>query len=342
MKKELKGTGPGAPYEMNRGEGLQPEKQVTANQARKGQNSKNIDQSSNNANLKRIIFETGKILAIVMGGLITALGFALFQVPHQIAAGGIAGVGIIVNHFTGFPVGTFYLLLNLPLMVLGFFYLGRWLFILRTLIAVLVFSVATDAFIAVLPETLSTYPVSNDVLLCSIYAGILAGVGGGLLYHAGSTTGGTAIVGRILQLKTGIPLSQVYLYTDGIIIGAAGLLFGWEVALYAMLTLVLSGMVADYTLEGPSSIRVATIITNQPKDVSQALMTRLNRGVSSWEIVGEYSGQKRTMLMCTIFRPQVPALKQVIAEVEPSAFVTIASGYQAMGEGFMKLRPRRV
>lgn len=283
----------------------------------------------------------------VIASVICALGFSIFQVPHNIASGGVSGIGIIINHFTGFPVGTFYLLTNIPLLILGYFHLGRWQFVVRTMLAVVVFSIATDVFLSVLPGMLKPYPVSKDLLLCSIYAGIMAGVGGGLLHHTGATIGGTAIIGRILQRKTGIPLSQVYLYTDGVIIMTAGLIFGWEISLYALLTLVLSGMLADYTLDGPSSIRVAHIVTTQPKEVSQILMTELNRGVSSWNVTGEYTGEVRTMLMCTIFRPQVHDLKRLVTEVDPQAFVTIAVGYQAIGFGFIKpkkptTKPKRI
>jgi len=276
----------------------------------------------------------------VLAGIICGLGFAIFQVPHNIAAGGVSGIGIIINHYTGFPVGTFYLVMNIPLLVLGYFHLGKWQFVTRTMLAVIVFSVSTDMFLSILPGVLDPYPVSGDVLLCSIYAGILAGVGGGLIHHTGATIGGTSIIGRILQIKTGIPLSQVYLYTDGVIILLAGVIFGWEVALYALLTLVLTGMLADYTLDGPGSVRVAHIVTRNPKPVSQVLMKELYRGVSSWNITGEYTGESRTMLMCTIFRPQVHDLKRIVAETDPDAFVTIASGYQAIGAGFMRPKSR--
>ncbi len=283
----------------------------------------------------------GNGFVIALGSFLIGLGYALFQVPHNIAAGGISGIGIIINHFTGWPMGAMYLVMNLPLLVLGFFHLGRWWFVLRTMLAVVLFSVSTDVLLVWLPRALDQFPISNDVLLCSVYAGILAGVGGGIIYHAGATIGGTAIVGRILQIKTGMPLSQLYLYTDGAIVLLAGIIFGWEISLYAMLTLILAGMAADYTLEGPSSIRVASIVTNRPEPLMRALMEGLYRGVTSWEIVGGYTGEKRTMLMCTVFRPQVHDLKRIIAHEDPDAFVTIASGYQAVGQGFLRPKIRK-
>ena len=115
-------------------------------------------------------------------------------------------------------------------------------------------------------------------------------------------------------------------------------LFGWEIALYALLTLFLSGLVSDYTLEGPSSVRTATIITSFPDQVSQALMVDLNRGVSEWQIKGSYTGKTHAMLACTIYRPQVTDLKRIVAKADPQAFVTIGVAHQAHGVGFMPLK----
>jgi uncharacterized membrane-anchored protein YitT (DUF2179 family) len=228
--------------------------------------------------------------------------------------------------------------MNLPLLVLGFFYLGRWPFVGRTLVSVVIFSIATNIFVAYLPGMLPVYPLTQDILLNAIYGGLVGGVGGGLVYQAGGTIGGTGIIGRIIQQKTGTPLSQVYLYTDGVIVLTAGAVFGWEIALYALLTLVLSGMASDYTLEGPSSVRTATIITNQPEALAQALIKGLGRGVSQWPITGGYTGETHAMLICTIYRPQVNDLKRVVGEVDPHAFVTIGVAHQAFGTGFMPLK----
>lgn len=277
-------------------------------------------------------------LILVAGTVITALGYSLFQVPFHIAAGGVSGIGLIVNQFTGWPVGTFYLVVNIPLLVLGYFYLGGWRFLVRTLVAVFIFSAGTDFFNAYLPAVLDQYPVTDNILLSAIYAGIVGGVGAGFIYRSGGTMGGTSIVGRIVQQKTGAPLSQVFLYTDGAIVLAAGLVFGWEAALYALLTLFLSGLASDYTLEGPSSVRTATIITDKPEVVARALLDELGRGVSEWQIMGAYTGQPHYMLFCTVYRPQVNDLKRIMARVDRNAFIVIGTAHQALGYGFTPLK----
>lgn len=195
------------------------------------------------------------------------------------------------------------------------------------------------------PLFIGQLPLTEDVLLNTIYGGIVGGIGrgigrgigGGLIYRAGATMGGTGILGRVIQLRTGVPLSQVYLYTDGVIVISLGVVFGWEVALYAMLAVFLTGLASDYTLEGPSSVRAATIITDRPDELVTALMDGLGRGISRWEITGGYTGQERSMLLCIIYRPQVGELKRIVGEIDRNAFVVIGNAHQALGYGFVPL-----
>jgi uncharacterized membrane-anchored protein YitT (DUF2179 family) len=284
--------------------------------------------------------ESQRFVLMTIGVFVVALGYSIFQVPYNIAAGGLSGVSIIVNHFTGWTIGTLYIVLNIPMFVLGFIYLGRWKFLVRTLFNVLVFSVVIDVLLAYLPYYVEHWPITDSELLSSIYAGIVGGIGGGLIYRAGATMGGTGVLGRVIQLKTGTPLSSVYLYTDGLIVLAAGLVFGWETALYAMLTLFLNGLASDYALEGPSSVRTATIITDQPEQMAQALINNLGRGVSHWQITGGFTGETHYMLFCAIYRPQVNQLKRVVAETDENAFVVIGDAHQALGYGFLPLRQK--
>ena len=290
--------------------------------------------------LPRILDELWRLMLIVIGAVLAGLGFSLFQVPYNIAAGGVSGIAILINHFTGWPISVMYLVMNVPLFVLGFFYLGRWRFLISTALAVLLFSFTTGVGNQYLPTVLAEWPITDNILLSAIYAGLIGGIGGGLLYLAGATMGGTAIIGRIIQVKTGLSLSQIYLFVDGAIVLAAGIVFGWEIALYAMLTLLLSGQAADFVMEGPSRARTAMVITTEPEAITRALIAELGRGVSYWEAVGGYTGEKRTVVMCTIYRPQVGELKRVVASHDPHAFVIIGTTQQALGEGFTELRQR--
>jgi uncharacterized membrane-anchored protein YitT (DUF2179 family) len=201
-----------------------------------------------------------------------------------------------------------------------------------------VFSVASDIFVRVLPEVMKEYPVSEDLLLNCIYAGIVVGLGAGIIYRAGGTMGGTSIPARILQKRTGFPLSQSYLFTDLSIIILAGFVFTWEKAMLALLTLQFGGMFSDFVLEGVSQVRIAMIITDQPKLLSNTLMSNLQRGVSMWSITGAYTEQEKTMVYCTVRRSQVSDLKFLVSQVDSDAFLVIGTAQQAWGgTGFAQL-----
>lgn len=282
--------------------------------------------------------QTPRAILLVIGSFLLAMGYVMFQVPFNIVAGGLSGLALIINSFTGWPIGAMYWLMNIPMFVLGFMYLGRWAFLIRTIIAVTIFSFLIDWLQVILPTMIVPYPVTDNLLLATIYGGIIGGIGSGLLYRAGGTVGGTSIIGRILQMKTGLPLSQTYFFADGIIILLAGVVFGWEIALYGLLMMFIGGLASDYTLEGPSTTRIATVITNSPHEVSDALLSHLNRGVSYWQITGAYTGEQHYMLTCTVSRPQVSQVRAIISNADPDAFVTISMGHHALGEGFTRLR----
>ncbi len=278
-----------------------------------------------------------RLFLLTTGTVIVAFAYALFQVPFNVTGGGISGVGIIVNALTGLPVGLTFLLLNIPLLIVGFFTLGRWKFLLYTILSVIIFSFTADMFVYYLPTWIEGYPVTDDMLLSSIYAGLLAGIGNGLVYRSGGTMGGTNVIARLLQRKTGLPTGQVYLYIDGMVILAALLIFGWEIALHGLLLVFLMGLASDFAMEGPSTIRTATIVTDQPEALTAALMKGLKQGASHWDITGSYTGQTRAMVLCTVYRSQVNEMKRIVAMTDPAAFVVIGQAHRALGGGFMRL-----
>lgn len=296
------------------------------------------------ATMKRLPFAilwrtAQRLILVAVGAVVAAFGYSLFQVPLNLAAGGISGIGIIVNHFTGWPVGGLYLLMNLPLLIIGYRHLGHWRFLLYTVLAVLIFSVATDFFTLGLPGVMAQYPITRDKLLSAIYAGLIGGIGSGLTIRAGGNIGGTAIVGHIIRQKKGFPLGQIYLYINGGIVIVTGLVFGWEIALHGLLIVFLNGIAADFVLEGPSTVRTATIITEYPQAVEQALMNGLHQGVTHWPVTGGYTGETHAMVLCTVYRSQVSDLKHIVALVDPRSFLIIGDAHQALGSSFVRLRP---
>ena len=152
-----------------------------------------------------------------------------------------------------------------------------------------------------------------------------------------STTAGLGVASRVLQLKTGIPISQVYILTDGAVLLLFGQIFGWDRALYSLLSLFIFGVATDYVLEGPSVIRTVFIVTNSPEAISQGLFTRLGVGVTSWSAQGMFTKDERSILFCTVIRSDANTLKSIISDIDADAFIVIGQGHQARGGMLRKI-----
>ena len=280
-------------------------------------------------NISRLNFRVNwkNFFLLTIGAIILAVNLNVFLAPSNLAPGGVMGIAVIVNAFTGWPLGLIMLVFNIPLLVLGFYYLGRFNFLIYTLYVVLVYSFGADLMTGWLPVR----GITDDLLLNAIYGGVLGGIGSGLVYRGNGTSGGTGILARVIQLRTGLPVSQVYLFTDGGVVLLAALLFGWEIGLYSLITLFIWGVVVDYVLEGPSVIRTVFIITDKPKEVSQAVLERLRLGITSWPAQGMFTEAKHTLLFCTVSRSDVNTLRTTIISEDPNAFVVIGHGHQAIG-----------
>ena len=272
-------------------------------------------------------FKWRNFFLLTIGAIILAVNLNVFLAPSNLAPGGVMGIAVIVNAFTGWPLGLIMLAFNIPLLMLGFYKLGRFNFLIHTSYVVLLFSIGADLMTGWIP----TSGITDDLLLNAIYGGVLGGIGGGLVFRGNGTAGGTGILARVIQLRTGLPVSQVYLITDGLVVLLAALLFGWEIGLYSLITLFIWGVVVDYVLEGPSVVRTAFIITDKPNEVSRAVLKRLHLGITSWAAQGMFTEARHTFLFCTVSRSDANTLRRTILAEDPTAFIVIGHGHQAIG-----------
>lgn len=266
-------------------------------------------------------------LLLTIGACVMIVNFNLFVAPGEVAPGGVGGLSLILNHYTGIPYGTGMLLLSIPLIGLGFWQLGRFRFLVRTLYVTLFYTIGVDLTARFFPPQ----GIVDDLLLTALYGGVLGGIGYGLVLRGRGMVSGTGVISRVIQLRTGIPLSQLYMVIDGGVIVALGLTFGWENALYAMIMLFVWGLATDYVLEGPSVVRVVFIITDHPQEVGEMLMTRFGVGVTRWEGEGMYTNEEHAILFCTVSRPDVESLRAAVTELDPQAFIVVGQGHQAKG-----------
>ena len=273
---------------------------------------------------------------ILIGTLVQAVSLRLFMVPAGLASGGISGISQLINHFTGWPIGLMVFIGNIPLFLLGWRLLGGRRFALRTLVAVLAYSLFTEAVL-----WLPFFPrngITNDLVLNSLYGAVVSGIGYGLVYRAQGTSGGSDILARILNRWRSIPMTQSYLMTDTLVILAAGFVFGWQKALYALIVLYVSGLVVDSTIEGAGTVRTALIITDSCKEVADRILAEMERGVTILNGTGAYTGEPRPALYCVVTRSEVQQLKTIVHEADANAFMVIGVAHEALGEGFQPFR----
>jgi uncharacterized membrane-anchored protein YitT (DUF2179 family) len=272
-------------------------------------------------------------LLIFAGAALQALAIRLFLVPADLVSGGVSGLAQIINHYTGWPIGVMILMGNIPLFLLGWRFLGGRRFALRTAFAVAVVAFLTDTLALFLPEQ----GITEDIVLNVLYGAVISGIGYGLVYRGRGTSGGTDILARILNHWRGISLSQSYLATDAAVILLAGLTFGWTNGLYALIVLYASGVAAEAISEGTNVVRTALIVTERPAEVTERILSEMERGVTVLEGRGAFTGAEREVLYCVISRSEVAQIKAMVREVDPRAFMVIGQAYEALGEGFRPL-----
>ncbi len=288
------------------------------------------------ASLKRFLPYLFDYVLLAIGATIQGIGLRLFLVPANLASGGVTGISQLINHYTGWPIGLMILIGNLPLFLIGWRYLGGGRFALRTAFALLVYSLVVDQIprLHLLPPS----GITDDILLNSLYGAVVSGVGYGLVYRAGGTSGGSDILARILNHYRSISMTQSYLMVDSAVILAAGFVFGWKQALYALITLYVSGIVSENVLEGSGTVRTALVVTSRAKPISDRVLEEMERGVTILQGTGAYTGTERPVIYCVITRSEVAQLKSIVREIDPQAFIVIGQAHEALGEGFKPLK----
>jgi uncharacterized membrane-anchored protein YitT (DUF2179 family) len=270
---------------------------------------------------------------MTVGALLVAIAVRVFLVPNNVLTGGLTGAAQLLNTYIGTPVGAVVLVLNLPLLALGFRRLGGFVFGVRTLYTIVVMALAIDL--------LAPYarPVTADPLLYSLYGGLLDGIGLGLILRARGTAGGTDIIARLIETRFGVAPGRTLLTFDALLFSVALLSYGPEKSLYALLVAFVSSRAVDFVLSAGRGARQALIITEQPERITQTVLGDLDRGVTVLEGVGGYTGAPRAVLLCVVARPEVGALKAAVYAADPHAFVIIGEADEVIGEGF-RAHPR--
>ena len=269
-------------------------------------------------------------MQIVAGCLIGGAAYPLFLVPNQIAPGGLTGIATILNYLFNLPVGITSMLLNLPLFLIGYKAMGR-VFVFRSLVATILFSVCID--LIQLPS------VTDDVLLGSVYGAILLGVGLGLILRGGATTGGSDMIARMVHKRFPIITVGTFLFlVDCLVILAAAFTMSARAALYALICIFISAKAVDLVLAGFGSSKACFIITDAAERVSRRILDELERGVTSLQGKGMYSGEGRKVLISVVSQREVLDVKRIVRQEDKKAFMFITDTHETLGEGFGDLK----
>jgi uncharacterized membrane-anchored protein YitT (DUF2179 family) len=273
-------------------------------------------------------------LVITLGVVIFNLSLNWFLIPNQIAAGGLSGVAVLLNARLGWPVGPVFLALNVPLFLAGWRFLGGGAFVTRTLYATTLVGALVD------PMAALAKPLTHDAVLATVYGGLVGGFGIGLVYRYRGSTGGTDIIALLVNRFTGISVGLGQLLADGVIVLASGIVLNLQLALYALIAIYLSTKVLDGVLEGFSNMRLAHIISDDPEPIIRAVLFKLNRGATILEGRGAYTRQDRQILLVAITQREISQLKEIVAEVDPEAFIIIGNAAEVLGHGFKQPPPK--
>lgn len=260
-------------------------------------------------------------LIIFAGSVLLGLAFNMFLLPHEILSGGITGVAMIFSLMTPINAGIWLLLLNIPILVLGWMKLGK-LFILNSVYSVAVTSV-TMLYIPVMKLT-------EDALLSSVFGGVLVGIGVGFIIRFYGSTGGFDVVGLLLTMKRDIPLGFMVFGLNSLVVFVSGFIFSWELAMYTMASIYITGLVVDriHTRHIKLSLMV---VTTQGDAVKKKMLSNLYRGITVTDGEGAYSGNKVKVLYTVITRYELAHVRPLIKEIDPHAFVSITETMEVMG-----------
>lgn len=269
---------------------------------------------------------------IALGSVLYSLSFDWFYVPNQIGFGGLTALGMILNHLSpAVPIGTVVLVLNIPIFLLGWKYLGGHTLV-SSLLAMAATSILVDLF-AVLYE----FP-SMDPMLAAIFGGVSLGAALGIIFSKGATTGGTDLIARLLKLPFAwLPMGRLVMVVDTAMLLSVSIAFrSLESAMYGLIALYITTIVMDMVLYGLDQSKVAYIVTTRPQEIAAEIDRQMDRGATFLHGEGSFSGQDKLVLMCAFKQRQIVPLKALIHEMDPEAFLIVCDAHEVLGQGFRR------
>jgi len=275
---------------------------------------------------KRKIFQ--RILLITLGAALMAVGLEIFLVPNNVIDGGITGISIMLSYITGWKLGVFIFILNIPFFLIGYKQIGKS-FALSTLYGIIVLSIGTTLL----------HPVpafTQDILLATVFGGIVLGMGVGMVIRYGGSLDGTEILAILFNNKLPFSVGEIIMFFNLFILGSAGFVFSWDRAMYSLIAYFVAYKTIDITITGLDESKSVWIISDNAKQIGEAILNRLGRGVTYINGEGAYSGDDKKVIFCVINRLEEAKLKEIVTENDDSAFLAVADIAEVRGGRFKK------
>ena len=281
--------------------------------------------------MKQLWQKFGWIPATIMGSALFSLGFSLFLAPNDMNPGGISGLAMVaVELFQVSTVGRLTFLINLPLFLLGGIKIGKRFFA-GSFLGMCLSSLLIDLF--------DSLPAATpEPLIGVIYGGVLCGLGLGIVFMSGTSTGGSDILVRLLKLKyRNVPIGQISMCFDAVVVLLTGLVFGdFSKALYSGVAVYLTGKVLDAVIYRFDFSKVALIISPEYEAIAQAIDQKLQRGATFLQADGSYSHKPTKVVLAAVKRQQLAELKDLVVDIDPNAFIIVQEAHQVLGDGFSR------
>jgi uncharacterized membrane-anchored protein YitT (DUF2179 family) len=269
-----------------------------------------------------------RAVSITLGAILMATGLEIFLVPNKVIDGGVTGISIMLSHITGLELGIFLFLLNLPFVYLGYKQMGKT-FAISTVYGIIVLSIFTTLF----------HPVpafTDDILLATIFGGMILGIGVGIVIRFGGALDGTEILSLVITKKVPFSVGQIIMFINLFILGAAGFVFSWDRAMYSLLAYVIAAKAIDTVVDGFEESKSVWIISDVAEEIGNAVNARLGRGVTYLKGEGAYTGDHKKVIFSIITRLEESKLTTIVEEIDPNAFLAIADISEVRGGRFKK------
>ncbi|MBU5293632.1 YitT family protein [Anaerosalibacter bizertensis] len=271
-----------------------------------------------------------KVIKILLGSLIYSIAVNGFISPHHLLSGGVTGISLILQYISNIPSGYWVLIINIPIFIIGYKFVDRDFIILSFI------GTISMSLLLILTKDIASYLKVDDIVISTIFGGVLTGIGAGIIFKAGASQGGTDIIAIIIRRKHGIKISTLYFILNGIIAGLGVLITSLKLTLYTLALMYIKSLAIDKAINAFNKKKILLIVTSKEQEVSEAIINRIGRGTTFLYGEGAYTGIKRKIIYCVVTENELHRVKKMIEEIDETALISISDAIDVQGRGFIK------